>query len=159
MVIKDTIENVIDHLEAIGTGLKYLLAKKRLTVMYPEVLQELPPLYRGMLKYNSEKCISCSLCAMICPANAIKMYKVDEKKRRPGITYTRCIFCGFCVDICPAFALEFSDVHDVAYYTLEEQTYKPEEFEKGPPRPLYKKIPRKVKVKIDEEVGLKYEFI
>ena len=86
------------------------------------------------------------------------MYKVDEKKKKPGITYTRCIFCGFCVDVCPAFALEFSKVHDVAYYTLEEQTYPPEEFNRGPPTPHYKKQPRKVKVEVDEEVGLRYEL-
>ncbi|RLG49269.1 MAG: hypothetical protein DRO00_10200, partial [Thermoproteota archaeon] len=115
---------LVDHLGALGTGIKYLFLP-RMTVMYPEEVMKLPEGYRGMIKYSKEICISCGLCAQICPADAMKMYleetslaKEEEKqakpKRYPGINYTRCIFCGFCVDICPTGAIEHVSIHDVA---------------------------------------------
>ncbi len=158
------VERVFDHLRAIATGAKYLFLKPRLTLMYPEEVEDLPKGYRGMITYNHETCISCGLCAMVCPADAIKMYLPKEvpegekrPKRYPGINYTRCIFCGFCVSICPTFSLQHSNIHDVAYYTFEEQIYRPEEFAQGPPKPQYDKEPVKVKVIPDEERGLRYE--
>jgi len=146
--------DVTGHLQAFGTGVKYLL-QPRMTVRYPEVFQDFGPNYRGMLKLYTDRCISCTLCARICPSNAIKMYKTDARKY-PGITYQRCIFCGFCADICPVDALEMSGVHDVAYAGLEEQVQKPEDFSKGPP---IEKPPRKVKPMIDEKRGLRYERV
>jgi len=144
--------DVVGHLEAIGTGIKYLF-KPRMTLRYPEVFQDFGPNYRGMLKLYTDKCISCTMCARICPSNAIKMYKTDAKKY-PGITYQRCIFCGFCVDICPVDALEMFGVHDIAYYGLEEQVLNPEGFSKGPP---IEEKPKKVKPRLDAKRGLRYE--
>lgn len=143
--------DVQGHLEAVETGIKYLF-KPRATLMYPEVFQEFAPNYRGMLKFYDDRCISCTMCARICPSGAMKMYKTPKKW--PGITYQRCIFCGFCVDICPVNALEMTPVHDKAHYDLEEQILKPEEFLKGPTE---EKAPKKVKVVFDEKRGLKYE--
>lgn len=144
--------NLGGHLEAIGTGLKYLV-KPRMTLMYPEVFQDFGTNYRGMLKLYIDKCISCTLCARICPSNAIKMYKTDAKKY-PGITYQRCIFCAFCVDVCPVDALEMFPVHDIAYYGLDEQVQKPEGFSKGPPT---EEKPNKVKPVLDDKRGIRYE--
>ena len=144
--------DVVGNLEAISTGMKYLF-KPPMTALYPDVFQDFGPNYRGMLKLHIDKCISCMLCARICPSNAIKMYKTDAKKH-PGITYQRCIFCGFCADICPVDAIEMTDVHDIAYYGLEEQNLKPKDFAKGPPT---KERPRKVKPLLDEKRGLRYE--
>ena len=144
-----------DHLVAIATGLKYLVASKRMTVHYPEYVIELGPRYRGMIRWHKDKCISCSLCARICPASAIKMYrKPGEKKAYPGINYQRCIFCGFCVDICPADALEHTRTHDVAFETLEEHLYVVEEFDKDWVSPALLEGAKKVKVEFDEERGL-----
>jgi NADH-quinone oxidoreductase subunit I len=81
------------------------------------------------------------------------MYKSDAKKY-PGINYQRCIFCGFCRDICPVNALEFRPVHDKAYYSLNEQLQKPQEFVKGPPA---EEESKKVKSVFDEKRGLKYD--
>jgi NADH-quinone oxidoreductase subunit I len=142
------------HLKAIRCGFKYLATDKRITIMYPEVTLELPQSYRGMIMLDINKCIQCGLCARICPSNAIKMYKRDEKKN-PGINYSRCIYCGFCVDICPVDALKFTDVHDTAYYTLEDLEFCPEKLSKKPEQ--FKKPKRKVKVVFDERKGLKYE--
>lgn len=144
--------DIVGHLEAIGTGAKYLFTP-RMTMLYPEVAQDFEPNYRGMLKLRIDKCISCTLCARICPSNALKMHKTNSRKY-PGITYQRCVFCGFCVDICPVDALEMSGVHDAAYFGLEEQVLKPEPFGKGPPE---EKPAKRVKTRLDKKRGLRYE--
>ena len=147
--------DIVGHLKAMKTGFKRLVLGQRLTAMYPEVILELPEEYRGMIKLDLDKCVQCGLCARICPANAIKMYR-RENKRNPGINYQRCIFCGFCVDICPVGALELTSVHDSAFYTLDEQIFIPEKLSKKPFTP-YKRKPRKVKSIIDERRGIVYE--
>ncbi len=156
---------LFDHLRAIGTGIKYLFLP-RMTVRYPEEVMKLPDGYRGMIKYHKEICISCGLCAQICPANAMKMYLEGESqtsegkakvKRRPGINYTRCIFCGFCVDICPTGALEHVGIHDVAFDSFEAQLFKPKDFEKGPPVVEYERPPKLVRSKMDLRRGIIYE--
>ena len=144
------------HLEAISVGIKYLLVKPRLTVMYPDILQTAPKGYRGMIKFSRDRCISCTLCARICPADAIKMHRVDDRKF-PGINYLRCIFCGFCVDVCPKTALEHTGIHDAAHYTREEQVFTPAQFSEAPQTPPLRKKPRMAKVEFDERSGLKYE--
>ena len=75
--------NIANHFKAIRTGLKYLIPK-RLTLLYPEYIEKLPEGYRGYLKYNSIKCIHCSLCDKKCPANAIKMYREKTESLDPG---------------------------------------------------------------------------
>ena len=161
-----SLDRAIRHIKAIATGAKYMLSGYRLTIMYPDEIQEYPDGYRGMIEYDWDACTKCGLCAMVCPADAMKMYVSKEESeegkrpvRRPGINYTRCIFCGFCVSICPVNALRFTKIHDVAYYTFEEQIYPPEEFRKGAPRPQYDKEPKKVRAVPDERRGLKYEPI
>lgn len=147
-----------EHLEAIATGIKYLVKPNRITVYYPEETIVLGERYRGMIHYDWDKCISCSLCAMICPADAMKMYrKKGEKKARPGINYQRCIFCGYCVDICPTNALSFTRVHDVAYEDREEMLYPPERFTQEWVSPAEKEGAKKLKVVFDEERGLVHE--
>lgn len=158
--------NPIGHLKAIMTGLKYLFIEKRVTLLYPEEVEDLPRGYRGMPHYNMEKCISCAMCARICPAGAIKMVLDNEQtsekkvKRHPSINYNRCIFCGFCVDICPTGALEYTQVHDYAAYKMDDLILKPERFEISPVKlikPFFKRKTKIVRLKLDEEVGLRYE--
>jgi len=149
--------SVKEHLDAIATGLKFLVKPNRMTVYYPEEVIDLSERYRGMIKYDWNKCISCGLCAMICPADAMKMYrKKGEKKARPGINYQRCIFCGFCVDICPTNALSFTKVHDIAYEKLEEMIIPPEKFTEDWVSPAEKEGAKKLKVEFDEERGLRH---
>ncbi|MEJ2271884.1 MAG: 4Fe-4S binding protein [Candidatus Bathyarchaeota archaeon] len=121
--------------------------------MYPELLQDFGHNYHGMLKFYNDRCISCTFCARICPSGAMKMYK-EALKKWPGVNYQRCVFCGFCVDICPVNALEMSSVHDKAYYTLDGQLQKPEDFVKGPPSERQNIC---VKAVFDKKRGLKYE--
>ncbi len=149
------LSSVKRHIDAISTGLKYLFASSRMTVRYPEYSITLRDNYRGMIRYYKDKCISCSLCARICPADAIKMYrKAGEKKMYPGINYQRCIFCGFCVSICPADALEHTPVHDIAWESLEEMIFPPEEFGREWVSPALEEGARRVKAVFDEKRGL-----
>lgn len=157
---KKSYPDVVGHLKAVKTGLKYLVAKPRMTLMYPDEMIDLPDGYRGMIVLNRKKCIGCWMCARICPANAIKMHKVEGKKRNPGINYQRCIFCGFCVDICPVGALSTSKVHDIAFYRLEEQKLGPDKMTIDPGSfriPKGRKEPKLVKSRLDEIRGVIHE--
>ncbi|UCD79910.1 MAG: 4Fe-4S binding protein [Desulfobacterales bacterium] len=70
--------------------------------------------YRGLLGYDEPKCISCLLCAQICPIDVItvKGIKIEGRKTKAPVTYTinyaKCMFCGLCVEICPTDAVFFT---------------------------------------------------
>ncbi len=100
--------------------------KKEATIRYPEQKREIAPVYRGqhVLKRDdagAERCTACGLCAVACPAEAIKM---DAAERKPGeenlyreekyasmyeIDMLRCIFCGLCEEACPKEAIFLTD--------------------------------------------------
>jgi len=70
--------DVVGHLKAIFTAVKYLFLRP-ITVKYPEERLKKPKNYRGVILLDMKKCIHCSLCARICPAAAIKMYKHKDE--------------------------------------------------------------------------------
>ncbi|KXB03714.1 hypothetical protein AKJ45_00840 [candidate division MSBL1 archaeon SCGC-AAA261F19] len=140
-------------MKAIATGFKYLFSKRQ-TCPYPEARQKLGRRYRGMIELNQGRCVSCAMCAMVCPANAIKM-KANGKEM-PSLDYARCIFCGFCVEACPANALGHKSLHDLAYLDYKKQQFAPKRLSKAGKDPY--EIPEgEVRVKIDERRGLIYE--
>lgn len=102
------------------------LFKKRPTIMYPEVKREYAPVYRGqhVLKRDengAERCTSCGMCAVACPAEAITMESGERKKgeehlyreekyaKKYEINMLRCIFCGLCEEACPKEAIFLTD--------------------------------------------------
>ena len=102
------------------------LFKKRPTVMYPEVKRPIAPLWRGqhVLKRDengAERCTSCGMCAVACPAEAITMESGERKKgeehlyreekyaKMYEINMLRCIFCGLCEEACPKEAIFLTD--------------------------------------------------
>ena len=148
------------HLDAIAAAARRLL-EPPMTLPYPDYGEARPPGYRGVILFHYEKCIGCSLCAQICPARAIKMYRVPGDKRlRPGYNVGRCIFCGLCVDICPVDALSESVVHDRVYEDVPSMDMDPVDWalwsrrvaeeERSPGRPL-------LRARLDPERGIVYE--
>lgn len=102
------------------------LFKKRPTVMYPEKKRDIAPVYRGqhVLKRDengAERCTSCGMCAVACPAEAITMESGERKKGEESlyreekyaskyeINMLRCIFCGLCEEACPKEAIFLTD--------------------------------------------------
>ena len=149
---------VKEHLEAISAALRRL-ARPPMTIGFPDMDEAKPPGYRGVVLFNYDKCIGCSLCAQICPARAIKMYRVPGDKRiRPGYNIGRCIFCGLCTDICPTDALTLSVLHDHVYDSIPAMDMDPVDWalwsreverEQSKPRPKLRPV-------VDEENGLRY---
>jgi hydrogenase-4 component H len=68
---------------------------------------------RGKPIVDREKCVSCGLCARVCPNQAIKL---NEETKKPRISLARCIFCGECADACPAKAITMSKEYELAVY-------------------------------------------
>jgi NADH-quinone oxidoreductase subunit I len=102
------------------------LFKKRPTIMYPEVKRDIAPVWRGqhVLKLDengAERCTSCGMCAVACPAEAITMESGERKKgeehlyreekyaKTYEINMLRCIFCGLCEEACPKEAIFLTD--------------------------------------------------
>ncbi|MBI3135196.1 MAG: NADH-quinone oxidoreductase subunit I [Bacteroidetes bacterium] len=102
------------------------LFKKKVTILYPEVKREHAPVYRGqhVLKRDengAERCTSCGMCAVACPAEAITMESGERKKgeehlyreekyaAKYEINMLRCIFCGLCEEACPKEAIFLTD--------------------------------------------------
>ncbi|MEM3225570.1 MAG: NADH-quinone oxidoreductase subunit NuoI [Saccharolobus sp.] len=145
-----------EHVKSITTGLKYLVKPQRITLQYPEDSLTLPVGYRGMIRFYKDVCIGCTLCALICPADAMKMV-TESGKKFPQINYGRCVFCGFCVDVCPVDALKETRVHDIAFNSRKDLIFDPDKFNQDVDEvPLVNKPVRKVKAVVDENRGIKY---
>lgn len=102
------------------------LFKKSPTLKYPEQKRDYAPVYRGqhVLKRDengAERCTSCGMCAVACPAEAITMESGERKKgeehlyreekyaTKYEINMLRCIFCGLCEEACPKEAIFLTD--------------------------------------------------
>ena len=114
-------------LNPIKTGLK-MLSEKPITYNFPPDMP-LTEGFRGRHVYDPEKCKGCSLCAKICPNNAIEMVereKDGKKVLQPQVDYSKCCFCGLCVDVCPTGALKLSNFPFLVVLDKNELLYPPE---------------------------------
>jgi len=116
------------------------LFSKPMTVRFPHESIPIPDGYRGEHAYNIDKCISCGLCAKICPNRAIEMVEMPKEyrdkypKKYPKIDLGKCCFCGLCQDICPKEAIKLTknfflstfDSSTTIKYPLPEKTSKEE---------------------------------
>jgi len=108
----------------------YLAGKGSVTLEYPEVKREQPAFFRGrhrLQRYEDglERCVGCSLCAAVCPSEAIYLEAAEntpEHQVSAGERYAeiyqihllRCIFCGFCEEACPENAIIMGPTYELA---------------------------------------------
>ena len=91
------------------------LFRKPVTFLLPAENLPVPECFRGRIRISDEKCIGCSRCAKVCPAQCITMVpdqkeievkgKMITRKSRPRVNVLQCIRCGLCEDICPTDAI------------------------------------------------------
>jgi len=91
-----------------------MMGKKVNTISYPFEQAQVPDQLRGMLKFDCERCNGCKLCMRFCPADAIEIKTVGEKKYQAFLALDKCIFCGQCVDSCHKDALESTTDFELA---------------------------------------------
>ena len=133
---------ILQDLVAIARGLATTgkhVGHRPVTVQYPEQRAPVFPRFRGrhkLMRYEHglERCIGCSLCAAVCPAQAIRVEaaeNTDEDRRSPGERYAkvyeinmiRCIFCGYCEEVCPTEAIVLGHDFELADYDRKDFVY------------------------------------
>lgn len=112
-------------------GFKYTvsqLTKKNVTTNYPDEPLNMPDRFRGIQKFNPEKCIVCNQCANICPTNCIqltgKKHPDPNKKGKVidtyDINFEICILCDLCTEVCPTEAIVMTNNFELAEYSRDE---------------------------------------
>jgi formate hydrogenlyase subunit 6/NADH:ubiquinone oxidoreductase subunit I len=97
------------------------------TSAYPTERLMFSDRFRGRHKYFFDRCISCGICAKICPDKSITMIKLEKRPLTyPQFNYQTCSFCGYCVEYCPKKAIEFTDFVEFAETNWENLIYSPE---------------------------------
>ncbi len=109
---------LVDMLRGLSVTLRLYFSRK-VTVQYPEKVQEPAPRFRGLPRlFRDERgeplCIACKACQRACGTNCFDI----EGRREEGAKFMRpvkfdwrldrCSFCGFCVEVCPTNAIRFS---------------------------------------------------
>lgn len=106
------------------------LFTKPATHPYPAEPFPEPAGTRGQIVFDPAKCIGCKICMRDCPADAIRIDKVGEKRFAAEFNLGHCIFCGQCVDSCPRKALFVSNRTELAGFARESLVAR---FEPPPP--------------------------
>lgn len=132
----------VDDVTAIARGLwttsKHLF-KKSVTVEYPEHRRPMFSRFKGrhrLMRYEDglERCIGCSLCAGVCPSQAIYVEAAENTEtarfspgeryaKRYEINMIRCIFCGYCQEACPTDAIVLGHDFELADYERPDFIY------------------------------------
>jgi len=92
---------------------------------YPFVKPQLAENFRGQPIFDSSLCIGCGLCSRDCPAKAIEMVTIDEKKR-PQLNLSKCVFCYQCAESCPKKAIKNTCDYELATTDKTTLVKKPE---------------------------------
>jgi len=64
-------------------------------------------------KVDKDICIGCGICESLCPFNAIRLFKVNKRRKAETITAS-CKGCGICASHCPALAISMGGFTDEA---------------------------------------------
>ena len=114
-------------LRPIGIVAPYVLRNSQ-TVAYPTERLMFKERFRGRHQFFFERCISCGICARVCPDASIMLVPAEgHEKTYPSIDYNTCSLCGYCVEYCPKQALAFTDVVEYAVTDRSKLVYSPEQ--------------------------------
>ena len=97
----------------LGEVLAHLCAKPN-TIKYPFEPAVVEAGLRGKIKFVAEKCIGCKICVKDCPADAITITKIGDKRFECVFDLDKCIYCAQCVDSCPKKALSVTNEFELA---------------------------------------------
>jgi NADH-quinone oxidoreductase subunit I len=104
------------------------LAKKPVTIQYPEERMEMPIWTRGRPRLIYEvdtgelRCTACGACALACPVDVIKIEQHPSPTGkgkvldRFDIDMAGCIECALCVEACPFRAITMAPDFEMAAY-------------------------------------------
>ncbi|MGB9176851.1 MAG: 4Fe-4S binding protein [Methanoregula sp.] len=91
------------------------LLSRPVTILYPRDIVPVPDTFRGRVSISDDKCIGCSKCSLVCPAQVITMIdgprdvefkgKNLARKKRPQVKLYKCIRCALCERHCPTGAI------------------------------------------------------
>jgi formate hydrogenlyase subunit 6/NADH:ubiquinone oxidoreductase subunit I len=97
------------------------LLSRPVTILYPWEKVPIPEAFRGRVAISDDKCIGCSKCSLVCPAQVITMIdgprevefkgKNLARKKRPQVKLYKCIRCGLCERHCPTEAIHLEHEH------------------------------------------------
>jgi NADH-quinone oxidoreductase subunit I len=113
--------------EAFTTVLRHLF-RRPVTEEYPEYKRPLPLRSRARIILTrdpdgEERCVSCFLCAAVCPVSCISMAgaeRADGRRYAPWfrINFARCIYCGLCEEACPTLAIQLTPDYETCSYNI-----------------------------------------
>jgi 4Fe-4S ferredoxin len=84
---------------------------------------------RYSLTLDKSLCVSCEICQIVCPREAIEIKKIPKKngeKAQPPIfdvSEQRCSYCGMCEPICPFSAVEVRVDQQHVVPVLEKESF------------------------------------
>jgi NADH-quinone oxidoreductase subunit I len=108
---------VVGLMDAFAIVLRHLF-RRPVTEEYPEYKRPLPERTRARIiltrdPEGEERCVSCYLCAAVCPVSCISMQGEERADGRRWarwfrINFARCIYCGLCEEACPTLAIQLT---------------------------------------------------
>jgi NADH-quinone oxidoreductase subunit I len=146
---------LLDMLEGLKTTFRELF-KPKVTVRYPEERMEPADRFRGMFRFNYDRCIACKLCAVACPIDIIYIDVHDEQREVDGkmkklkvldrydIDVKRCMFCALCEEACPTKPKSIwltTKTYELSTYDRNDLYFNMHELEYWEDRPVYTGLP------------------
>ncbi|KKM08766.1 hypothetical protein SY88_21880 [Clostridiales bacterium PH28_bin88] len=126
----------------LGVTLRHLFSKP-VTIQYPTERREPFDRFRGLIRWDQEKCVACVLCEHYCPVKAIDIVTGEDEQGKKTVLHYQvdaihCMLCGFCVEICPVSALSHSHHYELAVYESRDAIFAQERMAGDPPITRYR---------------------